>query len=269
MPRKKRKVSSYSFLIVPDTKDNPKNFKISSFVLKILILVLIVVVTLIIFGASSYWKVAEMALDYTRLEEENFKLAKSLESVKAMEAELNTMKKMNSKIRETLTGYVQVDKINNEDTTQVDKLDFKELVPEKRRTIFNFIPSEMPVEGFITRGYKVEDLIVDPHYGLDIAASKGTPVKAPADGTIVFSGWTHKSGYVLIIEHKFGYITVFKHNQRNLVSELEKVKKGQAVALLGDSGEISSGAHLHFEIWNNGQPLNPLMYVSGKSKQQN
>jgi murein DD-endopeptidase MepM/ murein hydrolase activator NlpD len=113
----------------------------------------------------------------------------------------------------------------------------------------------------------VEDLIVDPHYGLDIAASKGTPIKSPADGTIVFSGWTHKSGYILVIEHKFGYLTVFKHNQRNLVSELEKVKKGQVVALLGDSGEISSGAHLHFEIWNNGQPLDPLMYVSVESKQ--
>lgn len=267
MPRKKRKISSYSFLIVPDTKDNPKNFTVSSFVLKIIILSLVVVGVLIVFGASTYWKVAEMALDYTRLEEENFKLAKSLENVKTMEADLSAMKKMNSKIRETLTGYVQVDKINNFDTTQLAELDFKDLVPEKRRTIFNFIPSEMPVEGFITRGYKVEDLSVDPHYGLDIAASKGTPVKAPADGTVVFSGWTHKSGYVLIIEHKFGFISVFKHNQRNLVSELEKVKKGQAVALLGDSGEISSGAHLHFEIWNNGQPLNPLIYVGVENNQ--
>lgn len=268
MSRKKRKINSYSFLIVPDTKDNPKNFTISSFAIKIVVLILITIATLIVFGAASYWKVAEMAIDYTRLEEENFKLRSSMKSVESMKNDLSTIQKMNSKIRETLTGYVQIDKLNGEDTTQLDAvLDFKKLAPERRRTIFNFIPSLMPVEGFLTRGYQVDDLIVDPHYGLDIAASKGTPIKSPANGTIVFSGWTHKSGHILIIEHKYGYITVFKHNQRNLVSELEKVEKGQVVALLGDSGEISSGAHLHFEVWYNGQPLDPLMFVSVDTKQ--
>ena len=269
MPRKKRKINSYSFLIVPDTKDNPKNFTVSSTMLKVILIAAIIVATLIVLGAASYWSVAKLALDYTRLQEENFKLTQSVKRVETVREDLSKIQKMNTKIRETLTGYVQVDKVNEEDSTQTAELNFKTLEPEKRRTIFNFIPSLMPVEGFVTRGFQVDDLIVDPHYGLDVAASKGTPIKCPADGTVVFSGWTYKSGYLLVIEHKFGYLTVYKHNQRNLVSELEKVKKGQVIALLGDSGEISSGAHLHFEIWLNGQPQDPLLYVNASIKYQN
>ena len=99
-------------------------------------------------------------------------------------------------------------------------------------------------------------------YGLDIAAAKGTPVKATADGTVIFSGWTLESGYVMIIKHNYGFTSLYKHSQQNLVETMENVKKGQVVALVGNTGEISSGAHVHFEIWKNGQPLNPLAYVS-------
>ena len=176
---------------------------------------------------------------------------------------------MNDQIRNTLTGYVQIEKISADDTTQKAALDFNELKPEKRRTIFNFIPSIMPVNGFITRGFQVKDLVVDPHYGLDIAASKGTAIKATADGTVIFSGWTLKAGYILIIKHKYGYTSLYKHNQRNLVSVLEKVSKGQVIALVGDTGEISSGAHVHFEVWNNDQPIDPLLYVSTTEKIKN
>jgi len=262
MTRKKRKIQNYSILVVPDTKDNPKNYTISSFTLRILFFTAITVLVLIIAGAASYWSVASVALDYVRLEEENFQLRTSLSRVETMRQELGQMQKMNSEIRETLTGFVQVETITANDTTEMSELNFNTMEPEKRRTIFNFIPSVMPVDGFMTRGFLVDDLIVDPHYGIDIAASKGTPIKATADGTVIFSGWTLQAGYLLILKHKYGFTTVYKHNQRNLVSTLESVKKGQVVALVGDSGKISSGAHVHFEIWKNGQPLDPMRYVS-------
>lgn len=266
MARKKRKIKSYTFLIVPDNKDTTKSYKISALSLKILFLTAIFLIVVIVAAASSYWKVASAALDYARLEEENFELRNSLKRIEAMKGDLSQMHKMNDKIRETLTGYVQVDNTAGEDSTIISSLDFAKMAPEKRRTIFNFIPSVIPVEGFITRGYEVEDLSVDPHYGLDIAAAKGTPVKATADGTVIFSGWTLRSGYILIIKHEFGYTSLYKHSQRNLVSTMEKVKKGQVIALVGNTGEISSGAHTHFEVWKNGQPLNPLIYVNTSVK---
>lgn len=261
MARKKRKVKSYSFLIVPDTKDNTRSFSLTANAIRLLFLTAIVVIALIVLGAASYWSVASVALDYIRLEEENFELRNSIKRVESMKDDLSQMQKMNDQIRKTLTGYVQVDKVTAEDTTALNELDFNKLKPEKRRTIFNFIPSIIPVDGFITRGFEVEDLMVEPHYGLDVAASKGTPIKAAADGTVVFSGWTLNAGYILIIEHNFGYLTLYKHNQRNLVSIMEKVTKGQAIALVGDTGEISSGAHIHFEVWQNGNPVDPLLYV--------
>ncbi len=269
MARVKRKIKSYSFLIVPDSKDNPKNFTLSAFTVRSLMVASIIVLASIIFGLATYWSVASVSLDYMRLKEENFELRTSLRSVETMKDDLSKMHKMNDQIRNTLTGYVQIEKVSAEDTTQKTVLDFDQLKPEKKRTIFNFIPSEIPVNGFITRGYQVKDLIVDPHYGLDIAASKGTAIKATADGTIIFAGWTLRAGYILIIKHKYGYTSLYKHNQRNLVSILEKVTKGQVIALVGDSGEISSGAHVHFEIWNNDQPQDPLLYVSTSGSNKN
>ena len=269
MAHTKRKIKTYSFLIVPDSNDNPKNFTLSAFAVRSIIASSIAVLVLIVLGAASYWSVASISLDYMRLKEENFELRTSLKSAEGMKNDLSQMRKMNDQIRNTLTGYVQIEKISEDDTTQKPVLDFNNLKPEKRRTIFNYVPSLIPINGFITRGYEVKDLIVDPHYGLDIAASKGTPIKATADGTVIFSGWTLKSGYILILKHKYGYTSLYKHNQRNLVSVLEKVSKGQVIALVGDTGEISSGAHVHFEIWNNDQPLDPLLYVSATKHNKN
>jgi murein DD-endopeptidase MepM/ murein hydrolase activator NlpD len=262
MPRRKRKTTQYSFVIVPDSKDNPFNFKLSATTVRIILLTALFMLVLIIAGAVTYWKVASVAIDYTRLKEENFELRSSLKRVETIRDEVAKMQNMNEKIRESLSGYVQVENRTETDTTHLSSLNFALMAPEKKRTIFNFIPSLMPVNGFITRGFEVEDLSVNPHYGLDIAAEKGMPIVSAADGTVLFSGFTLNSGYVLIIKHNFGYLTVYKHNQRNLVSELEKVVKGQVIALVGDTGEISSGAHVHFEIWSDGEPRDPLIYVN-------
>lgn len=262
MPRKKRKITSYSFIIVPDSKDNPRNYKLTAFAVRSIILLAVLLVVLIIAGAATYWKVASVAIDYVRLKEENFELRSSLKRVESIRDELSQMQNMNEKIRESLSGYIQVESPQGNDTTSMSNLKFAMLEPEKKRTIYNSIPSIIPVKGFITRGYEVENLSVDPHYGLDIAAEKGTPIISAADGTVVFASFTLNAGYVIIINHDYGYLTVYKHNQRNMVSALEKVTKGQVIALVGDTGEISSGAHLHFEIWSNGQPQNPLAYVN-------
>jgi murein DD-endopeptidase MepM/ murein hydrolase activator NlpD len=118
-------------------------------------------------------------------------------------------------------------------------------------------PAMMPVEGYTTRGY-------DPahgHFGLDIAAKMGSLVCAAADGYVVFSGWTHDDGYQIILSHNGGFLTFYKHNETLLKSPNEFVKRGEAIALLGNSGQTSSGPHLHFEIWKNGTPVDPKLYL--------
>ena len=125
---------------------------------------------------------------------------------------------------------------------------------EAPRIVF---PAMMPVEGYTTRGY-------DPahgHVGLDIAAKVGSLVCAAADGYVVFSGWTHDDGYQIILSHDGGFLTFYKHNQTLLKSANVFVKRGEAIALLGNSGQTSSGPHVHFELWKNGTPVDPKLYL--------
>jgi murein DD-endopeptidase MepM/ murein hydrolase activator NlpD len=118
-------------------------------------------------------------------------------------------------------------------------------------------PALMPTEGYTTRSYDV----VHGHFGLDIAAKVGSFVNAAADGCVVFAGWTHDDGYQIILSHDGGFLTFYKHNQSLLKTTNVFVKRGEPIALLGNSGQTSSGPHVHFEIWKNGTPVDPRLYL--------
>lgn len=119
------------------------------------------------------------------------------------------------------------------------------------------LPAILPTVGYITRSYEP----ARRHFGLDIAAKSGTLVNAAADGFVVFSGWTHDDGHMVIISHSNGFLTFYKHNQSLLKASNTFVKRGEPIALLGNSGRTSSGPHLHFEIWKDGTPVDPSLYV--------
>lgn len=258
----RQKVTKYiTFLIVPDGKNEPINFKIRQSFVQLVFGLMIVLVILVALGAASYWKVAEIALDYSRVKEENFELLKSVDQIDKLKEDLALVKQFESQIRGSLNGYVSIEESANADSVQIEELDFEKMSIRQRGTIFNHVPSQLPVEGFMARGYETQPFFSDPHLGVDIAAPTGTPVKAAAEGVVLFAGWTSDGGYALIIEHKFGFSTIYKHNERNLVGEMEKVSKGQVIALLGNTGKITSGPHLHFEVWRNGLPVDPLYYI--------
>ena len=99
------------------------------------------------------------------------------------------------------------------------------------------------------------------HFGTDIAAPLKSPVKSIANGSVVFAEWTLQTGFVLVIEHSFGLISVYKHNESAFVSQGDLVESGQVIALSGNTGEITTGPHLHFELWREGNPVNPEEYV--------
>jgi murein DD-endopeptidase MepM/ murein hydrolase activator NlpD len=118
-------------------------------------------------------------------------------------------------------------------------------------------PAVFPTEGYMTRGFEPEY----NHYGLDIAGKKGTLIIAAADGNVVFSGWTYNDGYVIIVSHASGFMSFYKHNQTLLKSAGSFVRRGEPIATLGNSGTTSSGPHLHFEIWKDGIPVDPSVYM--------
>ncbi len=100
------------------------------------------------------------------------------------------------------------------------------------------------------------------HYGVDIvAADADAPVKSVLDGTVTLATWTSDEGHVIYVQHKYNLVSVYKHNSVLLKKVGEKVKAGEAIAIVGDSGELSTGPHLHLELWHNGNAINPIDYI--------
>lgn len=117
-----------------------------------------------------------------------------------------------------------------------------------------------PVSGTISQKYDAEK----KHFAVDVVAPKDTPVKAVADGAVIFAEWTTETGYVIIMEHQDGLLSVYKHNGSLNKSQGDIIRTGEVIASIGNTGELTTGPHLHFELWNNGSPVNPLDYIDFK-----
>ncbi|GJM62210.1 peptidoglycan DD-metalloendopeptidase family protein [Persicobacter diffluens] len=115
-----------------------------------------------------------------------------------------------------------------------------------------------PADGILSSAF---DPLSD-HWGVDIVAGKDEPIKAIANGTVLMSTWTQETGNVLVIQHPNNLISVYKHNSELLVSEGRMVRSGEIIAIMGNSGELSTGPHLHFEIWFNGHAVNPSDFIA-------
>jgi len=99
------------------------------------------------------------------------------------------------------------------------------------------------------------------HYGIDIIAPKGTPIKSISNGVVIFSDWTMKTGNTIVIKHTNDLLSVYKHNEKLLRHSGDIVKSGEAIAIIGNTGELTSGPHLHFELWYRQKPLNPKKFI--------
>ena len=121
-------------------------------------------------------------------------------------------------------------------------------------TDFVFFP---PVNGSISSGFDVNE----KHFAVDVVIPRNTPVKATADGRVLFASWTSDASYVIIIDHGEELISVYKHNSSLTKVQGDFVKSREVIAISGSSGELSTGPHLHFELWNNGIPLNPTTFI--------
>lgn len=110
-----------------------------------------------------------------------------------------------------------------------------------------------PALGPISQGFNTEE----NHFAVDIVLKQNTPIKSIADGTVIFSEWTAQTGFVIIIEHSFGVLSAYKHNASLTKSQGESVLAGEVIASAGNTGELSTGFHLHFELWIEGYPMNP------------
>ena len=114
-----------------------------------------------------------------------------------------------------------------------------------------------PVKGVVTNTFNMQQ----DHYGIDLVAAPNEPVLSVADGTIILSAWTLETGYVIQIQHSNNLISVYKHNSKLLKKQGTRVKAGETIAIIGNSGELTTGPHLHFELWYNGNPIEPEKFI--------
>jgi len=168
------------------------------------------------------------------------------------------------------------DPASKKEDRSFDKLSLKALTLEQnlhdlyellsdQKSFLNALPTKKPAEGYFTSGFGVRisplgEATEKMHEGLDIANGVGTPIKAPARGTVLFAGKKSGYGQIVILDHGYGLETWYGHTSRMLVRPGMKVKRGQLIALIGNSGH-STGSHLHYEVRVHGIPVDPLAYI--------
>lgn len=117
-----------------------------------------------------------------------------------------------------------------------------------------------PLRGVVTNAYNP----AEGHYGIDIVAKADEAVMACLDGTVIMASWTSDAGYVMAVQHNLGLVSVYKHNAVLLRKAGDTVKAGEAIAIVGNSGELTSGPHLHFELWSGGKAVDPQAHIGFK-----
>jgi murein DD-endopeptidase MepM/ murein hydrolase activator NlpD len=114
-----------------------------------------------------------------------------------------------------------------------------------------------PIKGTVTSSFN----IAEEHYGVDIVAPENEAIKATLDGTVILADWTSETGYVIQVQHSNNLVSVYKHNSALMKKAGQYVKAGEVLAIIGNSGEHTTGPHLHFELWYNGTPVDPQDYM--------
>ena len=147
---------------------------------------------------------------------------------------------------------VKADSLLRLEVMQEDKYN---LMPNSKNNVKFMLFS--PASGLISEPFNSEI----KHFAVDVALAKDTPIKSVAVGTVVLAEWTSDTGYVIVIKHNHGLLSVYKHNSTIEKSQGDIVQAGEVIAFAGNSGELSTGYHLHFELWIDGYPVDPTNFI--------
>ncbi len=231
----------------------------------LVILLFSVPIALIFRSGGNYFN--DTSIEREQLETQNEEIIRLTEKIEAQESYL-------SNIRKILSGEVPVDtpldSLMAMNEIDLDSLKIEETKSERKLAEKLRHDMSTPVEKdtkLILFGTPVSGVISqkfdrDRHPGIDIVTEPDKAVKACLAGTVIYTGYTRKDGHILIIDHGNGYLSVYKHNKRSLKNVGSRVRIGDPIAIVGNTGENSSGPHLHFELWLDQNPVNPEDYIS-------
>ena len=242
----------YTLLVIPDDDSGTKSYDINKNSLKYSIISLVFILIIL---SIFLIKLIPSIANYNDLNDRYNILAQERMEIFELSRELKRINQMDKFVRNSLGVELNF----SESPKILDSVLI--LMPDENYISFSDnIPSIAPIQGYVSQRMGNKFSIGEKkHGGIDIVAKEGAPIKASASGMVVFSGWTYEMGNLIIIHHGDGYFTHYGHNQINLKSQMDIVKKGEVIGLVGNTG-ISTGPHLHFEIWKNKESIDPLIY---------
>ena len=183
-----------------------------------------------------------------------------------------------SAIRKVLTGEVDIEELKGDSLYLENQNSLNRVISkrsEQDSLLRSLVEQEDKYSVALTSNSKVDFVLYPPatgslsqafdpvnkHYAVDVVLNENAPIKAVAEGTVIFSEWTADTGYVIIIEHPYGLLSAYKHNAALSKTQGETVAAGEVIATAGKTGEYSTGYHLHFELWSDGFPMNPENFI--------
>jgi murein DD-endopeptidase MepM/ murein hydrolase activator NlpD len=268
----------WTLVLIPDSDSETRQFRLSR---KVVIMLVSFVVLLTMYATVEtvlFWAVAQRAKAVEPLRKKVRELENSSSELSQMGQELLKLRTFQQQVKRMLSqqgitsGRVLAPDTGREalsamDTALEEGHPFPGSPVSEARSLrgANYtamdIPNHPPVRGFITRKfYTAEAHSMPAHHGVDIAAKEGSPVLSAADGLVLFADWTYRFGNLVLISHRSGYISIYGHNQVLFVRAGDRVQQGEPIALLGNSGQ-STAPHLHFEIWEDGSPVDPMVLM--------
>jgi murein DD-endopeptidase MepM/ murein hydrolase activator NlpD len=173
---------------------------------------------------------------------------KNFNNIKDSAKHFDNIKFTKSKHDSLLRNQIEKEEQNN--LTMLDR--------KQGKLNFNNLQFYMPVKGIITNKFNT----AEGHLGIDIVSGPNQPIMAVLEGTVIISQWSLQTGYLISIQHDNNLISIYMHNSALLKNVGDHVEAGESIAIIGNTGELTTGPHLHFELWHNGTPVNPENYIA-------
>jgi murein DD-endopeptidase MepM/ murein hydrolase activator NlpD len=268
----KKAFTPVTIMLIPHSKTRPVNFKvpfIGMFTTIVLCCFGIVYILTIAVDTFEYYRMKDKLNYYSQ---QFLELNKTMTALKKAENEFKRLFSMKSreKVLENLdtsdSGSIDMENLKQQIKSTVESVGEIKDYLRIQRDIYIATPMGSPVIGRISSHYGQREHPRSGeenfHSGIDISSSPGNPVKATADGIVSFSGWSGGSGNLVVLEHGHGFSTFYAHNRSIPVKVAKKVKRGDIIGYVGSTGN-STGPHVHYEIWKDGKPINPVNYLKG------
>ena len=263
-----------TIMVIPHCNTRPIRFKAPS----VGIIASVIGVT---FGSIYVLSVAIDTMEYHRMKQQLYYYSSEFLELKST---IMGLKKAENEFKKLFSLKSREEVLKHFDTTNSGSIDMENLKQQIKMTLETvgeikvYLSQQSDIQKSTPRGWPADGHITSSfgrrenpqsgddefHSGVDIAAGLGTSVRATADGIVSFSGWSGGSGNLVVIEHGLKFSTFYGHNKMVSVKVGQKVKRGDIIGYVGSTGN-STGPHVHYEVWREGHPINPVGYLEGRS----